>query len=347
MRTAAGLTVGALVLFASPLAGAAAGGGEPIALDGVEEIAISGGGTAVVAIGSPAELSISGPADVVDQLAVTVDDGELLIEPVAEAGVDLGGEELRYTITVEHLSGVRLGAGVSLELEGLAGDELDIELRDDSTASLAGLELEDLDAEVRGTARLTVIGTAGELDVDARQSGALDGTELAASTAEVEARESARVVVNVSSALDVEARDDAIVEYVGNPPDIQLDVRDSATARPATGTLLAPPASGPSVSGPPATGPATPTNPAAEPAALEVSMAGRAFSPAVLEISVGDTVTWINDDDTEHTVTADDGAFDSGQLNEGATFSFTFDTPGEFAYHCQFHSEMQATIIVR
>ena len=75
-------------------------------------------------------------------------------------------------------------------------------------------------------------------------------------------------------------------------------------------------------------------------------MAGRVFSPAVLEISVGDTVTWTNDDDTEHTVTSSTGAFDSGTLTEGATFSFTFDTAGDYTYACLFHSDMQATIVV-
>jgi plastocyanin len=79
----------------------------------------------------------------------------------------------------------------------------------------------------------------------------------------------------------------------------------------------------------------------------EVSMAGRVFSPATLEVAVGDTVTWVNEDDTEHTVTANDGAFDSGTLAERATFSFTFDTAGEFAYRCLFHDSMQGTIVVR
>ena len=77
---------------------------------------------------------------------------------------------------------------------------------------------------------------------------------------------------------------------------------------------------------------ATPdTSPSTEPAAFEVSLAGRAFNPAVLEVTVGDTVTWINDDDTEHTVSAFEGAFDSGELAEGASFSFTFDSLGNTA----------------
>ena len=55
------------------------------------------------------------------------------------------------------------------------------------------------------------------------------------------------------------------------------------------------------------------------------------FSPAALTVSVGDTVTWRNVDDSPHTVTAS-GAFDSGNLNGGQTFSHTFDEAGTFTY---------------
>ena len=70
------------------------------------------------------------------------------------------------------------------------------------------------------------------------------------------------------------------------------------------------------------------------------------FSPASLTISVGDTVTWRNADDRPHTVTSNDGAFDSGNLDEGQGFSFTFTEPGTYTYRCDYHSEMQATIVV-
>jgi hypothetical protein len=68
------------------------------------------------------------------------------------------------------------------------------------------------------------------------------------------------------------------------------------------------------------------------------------FSPATLTITAGDTVTWTNDDDSPHTVTS--AAFDSGNLDAGATFSFTFTEPGTYAYVCSYHDEMQATIVV-
>jgi len=67
----------------------------------------------------------------------------------------------------------------------------------------------------------------------------------------------------------------------------------------------------------------------------------------VLMVPLGSTVTWTNHDPSQvHTVTAVDGTFDSGFLNEGQTFSFTFDTPGEFEYFCGPHPWMRAKLMV-
>ena len=49
----------------------------------------------------------------------------------------------------------------------------------------------------------------------------------------------------------------------------------------------------------------------------QVSIPGKAFAPSVVQVLVGDTVAWQNGDVTNHTVTADDGAFDSGFLAPG------------------------------
>jgi plastocyanin len=77
-----------------------------------------------------------------------------------------------------------------------------------------------------------------------------------------------------------------------------------------------------------------------------IQIADSAFSPATLTISVGDSVTWTNADDRPHTVTSNDGAFDSGNLDEGRAFSFTFTEPGTYTYVCNYHPKMQATIVV-
>lgn len=71
-----------------------------------------------------------------------------------------------------------------------------------------------------------------------------------------------------------------------------------------------------------------------------------AFDSDSVTIDAGGTVTWTNTGDASHTVTADDGSFDSGTLASGDTYSFTFDEPGTYTYHCNIHSSMTATIVV-
>ena len=82
-----------------------------------------------------------------------------------------------------------------------------------------------------------------------------------------------------------------------------------------------------------------------EPAAM-VESGDFFFEPALLEVDAGTTVTWTNTGNAPHTATADDGTFDSGQLENGDTFSHTFDTAGTVAYHCEFHKQMVATVVV-
>ena len=80
--------------------------------------------------------------------------------------------------------------------------------------------------------------------------------------------------------------------------------------------------------------------------AVQVEIVNFAFSPAVVEVSAGTMVTWTNNDSAPHTVTALDGSFDSGILDPGATFSFTFEEAGEIAYQCDLHPAMQGSVSV-
>ena len=73
-----------------------------------------------------------------------------------------------------------------------------------------------------------------------------------------------------------------------------------------------------------------------------------AFEPANIEIDPGTTVTWTNYDGDSHTVTSDEGdELDSGLLSKTETFSYTFETPGEYYYHCEPHSKMHGLVTVR
>jgi len=78
-----------------------------------------------------------------------------------------------------------------------------------------------------------------------------------------------------------------------------------------------------------------------------VSINDFAFTPSPVTVTAGSTVTWTNNQSgVAHTVTADDGSFDSGRLGTGQTFSMTFSAAGTVAYHCSIHPFMHGTITV-
>lgn len=77
-----------------------------------------------------------------------------------------------------------------------------------------------------------------------------------------------------------------------------------------------------------------------------VDMANTAYAPKVLEVDVGTTVEWTNEDSFPHDVVAtqfNDGAaswdFDSGSISSGGSTSYTFDSEGVYEYFCSIHGE--------
>jgi plastocyanin len=70
------------------------------------------------------------------------------------------------------------------------------------------------------------------------------------------------------------------------------------------------------------------------------------YDPDELEVAAGTTVTFTNEDGFAHTVTAKDKSFDSGNLDEGATFEHTFEEPGTYAYLCAIHNSMTGSVTV-
>jgi plastocyanin len=81
--------------------------------------------------------------------------------------------------------------------------------------------------------------------------------------------------------------------------------------------------------------------------AITVNINDNSFQPSFLNVPIGATVEWHNQDGVQHTVTSDiQGLFDSGVLMPGKKFTFKFDAPGSFGYHCSIHQGMQGTIVV-
>jgi plastocyanin len=71
------------------------------------------------------------------------------------------------------------------------------------------------------------------------------------------------------------------------------------------------------------------------------------FQPATATISVGDSVTWTQEDSVTHTSTSDSGVWNSPMLSLNQTFSFTFNTAGNFPYHCSVHPFMTGGVTVQ
>ena len=104
--------------------------------------------------------------------------------------------------------------------------------------------------------------------------------------------------------------------------------------------------------------PPTGNPPPPGPSQVGVTVQDFAFAPTTVMVKVGSTVVWSNGGATAHTVTADGGSFDSGQLasstgtdpygnmTSGGTFSRAFNTVGTFSYHCANHTYMTGTIVV-
>jgi plastocyanin len=128
-----------------------------------------------------------------------------------------------------------------------------------------------------------------------------------------------------------------------SPPAAQPSVTFGSNA---SGTPGMPGMSGmPATSGAPSgTAPAT-GSPAAV-AGDQVTIDNFAFAPATLTVKVGSTVTWTNRDEEPHTVAASDGSFHSPGMGTGATWSYTFSTPGKFDYVCSIHPMMHGTVVV-
>jgi plastocyanin len=71
------------------------------------------------------------------------------------------------------------------------------------------------------------------------------------------------------------------------------------------------------------------------------------FLPARIEVAAGTTIVWTNRGQVTHTVTAEDGSFESGNIDPGQQRSLTFSRPGTFPFHCTPHPFMRGVIVVK
>jgi plastocyanin len=92
--------------------------------------------------------------------------------------------------------------------------------------------------------------------------------------------------------------------------------------------------------------PAASPGPVASPAAV-VHIKNFAYSPDTVTIKPGQSVRFVEEDDTPHTVTATDTSFDSGNLDKGKSWTHVFAAEGTFAYFCAYHAMMKGKVVVK
>ena len=122
-----------------------------------------------------------------------------------------------------------------------------------------------------------------------------------------------------------------------------------STAAAPTATRPTPAASEhvmPGMSMPPAANPSGSSGQDTPVATNTVAIQNFAFSPAIVTVKTGTTVTWTNRDQDSHTATAMSGGFHSPTLNTGQSYHYTFTTPGRVDYLCTIHPFMTATVVV-
>jgi plastocyanin len=77
----------------------------------------------------------------------------------------------------------------------------------------------------------------------------------------------------------------------------------------------------------------------------EVGITDFKFMPPTINVAVGGSLVWTNNDDQQHTATSA-GNFDAGAIQAGASSTVEFPTAGTFAYICSFHPFMTGTVVV-
>jgi plastocyanin len=77
------------------------------------------------------------------------------------------------------------------------------------------------------------------------------------------------------------------------------------------------------------------------------TLGSNAYSPNPINVAVGTTVVWTNNDSIAHNATASNGQWASGTMAPGAQYSYKFTTAGTFQYVCTFHAGMVGTVNVQ
>jgi plastocyanin len=80
---------------------------------------------------------------------------------------------------------------------------------------------------------------------------------------------------------------------------------------------------------------------------LTLHLNSSTYVATLVSVSYGTKIIWVNDDSVVHTVTSDDGKFDSGDIAPGGKFGLVFSEQGDYTYHCKYHPSEQSKLVVK
>lgn len=270
-----------------------------------------------------------------------------------------GGIPSNAYLNVHLAPGATLGSPTDVSFTPIACADIPTGTATAGPVTLTMAALPQAGQHPTATAALTYNATAKSLTVTVSASGLVSGTAHAAHLHAGSCAAQGAVVYALSD-ITADASGDAttttVVPNVTTPPPASgwyLNVHTGSSSKILSGgkpTMLFQPILCVDVPGAAVmtTSPSPTATATASPAGATPSVDIRqiAYNPSTVNATHGQTVTWKFDDNgTQHTVTADDGSFDSGALSSG-TFSHTFATAGRFAFHCKIHASMTGVVVV-
>ena len=181
-----------------------------------DEISTLGPQQVVVTLGDTQSVRSEGSPEALGQLEVVVENGELIIRPKDESGVDWDAlSSATYHVTLPDLDAVALAGSGNLRVDRIAGESFTATIEGSGELTIADMEVEEADFSIGGSGTITAAGSARETRVEIGGSGDVRAGELRSEEASVEIAGSGTVALTVAEEARVEIAGSGDVDISG------------------------------------------------------------------------------------------------------------------------------------